>query len=221
LARRIVSFSGKISEVGLFGREGKGAPFDWLVVGLGNPGEKYANTRHNVGDDAVRLLAKRRGATMKGGRDNALIAETRFPGPGGSDERAALAFPITYMNESGRAVGAMVRRFRIETPEQIIVIQDELDLPPGELKIKAGGGLAGHNGLRSITQHLKTQDYLRVRIGVGKPDSSHVGKIHVLAKIPKRQRELLDVAIVDAADAVEMIIADGLDAAMQRYNSRR
>ncbi len=106
-------------------------------------------------------------------------------------------------------------------PEQIIVIHDELDLPPGEMKIKVGGGLAGHNGLRSITQHLKTQDYIRVRIGVGKPDSAHVGKVHVLAKIPKRQREVLDVAIVEAADAVEMIIADGVDAAMQRFNTRR
>ena len=207
--------------MGLFGREGKGAPFDWLVIGLGNPGEKYANTRHNVGEDALRLLAERRNVSLKGGRDNALLAETRFAGPGGADERTALAFPITYMNESGRAVGALVRRFRIETPEQIIVIHDELDLPPGEMKVKVGGGLAGHNGLRSITQHLRTQDYLRVRIGVGKPDSAHVGKVHVLAKIPKRQREVLDVAIVEAADAVEMIIADGVDAAMQRYNSRR
>ncbi len=207
--------------MGLFGREGKGSPFDWLVVGLGNPGEKYANTRHNVGEDALRLLAERRDVTLKGGRDNALIAETRFPGPDGSDARTALAFPITYMNESGRAVGAMVRRFRIELPEQIIVIQDELDLPPGEMKLKRGGGLAGHNGLRSITQHLKTQDYIRVRIGVGKPDNRHVGKVHVLAKIPKRQRELLDVAVTEAADAVEMIIADGVDAAMQRYNSKR
>ena len=207
--------------MGLFGRDGKGAPFDWLVVGLGNPGEKYANTRHNVGEDALRLLAERRNVSLKGGRDNALLAETRFPGPGGADERTALAFPITYMNESGRAVGALVRRFRIEAPEQIIVIHDELDLPPGEMKVKVGGGLAGHNGLRSITQHLKTQDYLRIRIGVGKPDSAHVGKVHVLAKIPKRQREVLDVAVVEAADAVEMIIADGVDAAMQRYNSRR
>jgi len=207
--------------MGLFGREGKGAPFDWLVVGLGNPGEKYANTRHNVGEDALRLLAERRDVSLKGGRDNALLAETRFPGPGGADERTALAFPITFMNESGRAVGALVRRFRIESPEQIIVIHDELDLPPGEMKVKVGGGLAGHNGLRSITQHLRTQDYLRVRIGVGKPDSAHVGKVHVLAKIPKRQREVLDVAVVEAADAVEMIIADGVDAAMQRYNSRR
>ena len=207
--------------MGLFGREGKGAPFDWLVVGLGNPGEKYANTRHNVGEDALRLLAERRDVSLKGGRDNALLAETHFPGPGGADERTALAFPITFMNESGRAVGALVRRFRIESPEQIIVIHDELDLPPGEMKVKVGGGLAGHNGLRSITQHLRTQDYLRIRIGVGKPDSAHVGKVHVLAKIPKRQREVLDVAVVEAADAVEMIIADGVDAAMQRYNSRR
>ena len=207
--------------MGLFGREGKGAPFDWLVVGLGNPGEKYANTRHNVGEDALRLLAERRSVTLKGGRDNALLAETRFPGPAGTDQRTALAFPITFMNESGRAVGALVRRFRIERPEQIIVIHDELDLPPGEMKIKVGGGLAGHNGLRSITQHLKTQDYIRVRIGVGKPDSAHVGKVHVLAKIPKRQREVLDVAIVEAADAVETIIADGVDAAMQRFNTRR
>lgn len=204
----------------LFGRVGKGAPFDWLVVGLGNPGEKYDNTRHNVGVDAVRLLADRRSVTLKGGRDNALIAETRLPGTDGED-RVALAFPITFMNESGRSVSAMVRRYRIESPEQIIVVQDELDLPPGELKLKAGGGLAGHNGLKSITAHLKTQDYLRVRIGVGKPDNLHVGKVHVLAKIPKRQRAELDVAIADAADAVEMIIADGIDAAMQRYNSKR
>jgi len=206
--------------MGLFGREGRGSPFDWLVVGLGNPGEKYANTRHNVGEDALRLLAQRRGETLKGGKDNALVAETRFGSPG-DDQRVALAFPITFMNESGRAVGALARRFRIESPEQIIVIQDELDLPPGDLKLKSGGGLAGHNGLRSITAHLKTQDYLRVRIGVGKPDNLHVGKVHVLAKIPKRQREVIDVAVTDAADAVEMIIADGIDAAMQRYNSKR
>jgi PTH1 family peptidyl-tRNA hydrolase len=206
--------------MGLFGRIGKGEPYDWLVVGLGNPGEKYARTRHNVGEEAVRLLAERRGATLKGGRDNALVAETRFPGPDG-DERVVLAFPITFMNESGQAVSALVRRYRIELPEQIIVIQDELDLPPGELKVKSGGGLAGHNGLRSITQHLKTQDYLRVRIGVGKPDHKDVGKGHVLSKVPKAERELLDTRIADAADATELIIASGVEAAMQRYNGRQ
>ena len=211
-----------MSRLRLFGREGKGSPFDWLVVGLGNPGDKYRHTRHNVGEDVVQLLAERRGATLKGGRDNALIAETRFDGADGpGDERVALAFPITYMNESGRAVSAMIRRFRIESPEQLIVVHDELDLPPGELKLKVGGGLAGHNGLKSITQHLSTKDYLRVRIGVGKPDSKHVGKVHVLAPFPKKQREVVDVAIRDAADAVEMIIAEGVDRAMMRYNGKR
>ena len=205
----------------VFGRVGKGQPFDWLVVGLGNPGEKYANTRHNVGEDVVRLLAERRGVALKGGRDNALSAETRFPAPGHGDQRTVLAFPITFMNESGRSVGAIVRRYRIEAPEQIIVIQDELDLPPGDLKLKLGGGLAGHNGLRSISQHLGTNDYIRVRIGVGKPEHADAGKVHVLAKVPKREREVLDVAIVRAADAVEQIIAEGIDAAMQHYNSKR
>ena len=206
--------------MGLFGRVGKGDPFDWLVVGLGNPGEKYARTRHNVGEEAVRLLAERAGVTLKGGRDNALVAETRIAGPDGP-ERVVLAFPITFMNDSGQAVSSLVRRYRIESPERIIVIQDELDLPPGELKIKAGGGLAGHNGLRSITQHLKSQDYLRIRIGVGKPEHKDVGKGHVLSKVPKAERELLDIRIADAADAAELIIARGVDAAMQRYNSTR
>jgi PTH1 family peptidyl-tRNA hydrolase len=125
------------------------------------------------------------------------------------------------MNDSGQAVGALVRRYRIETPEQIIVVQDELDLPPGELKVKAGGGLAGHNGLRSINQHLKSTDFLRVRIGVGKPPSKEAGAGHVLSKVPKAERELLDIRVTDAADAVESIIADGVDAAMQRFNGRQ
>ena len=206
--------------MGIFGRVGKGEPYDWLVVGLGNPGPKYARTRHNVGEEAVQLLAERRGVTLKGGRDNALVAETRFPSADG-EQRVVLAFPITYMNESGQSVGALVRRYRIESPERVIVVQDELDLPPGEMKVKAGGGLAGHNGLRSIHQHLKSQDFLRVRIGVGKPPSKEAGAGHVLSKIPKRERELLDIRIVDAADAVELIIAEGVDAAMQRYNGKQ
>ena len=125
------------------------------------------------------------------------------------------------MNDSGRSVQSMVRRYRITDPTRLIVVQDELDLPPGELKIKEGGGLAGHNGLRSITQHLKTQDYLRVRIGVGKPQSKQYGKGHVLSRVPRRERELLDVAIAEAADAVEVIVDDGVTAAMQRFNVKR
>ncbi|MGK0425582.1 MAG: PTH1 family peptidyl-tRNA hydrolase [Ilumatobacter sp.] len=200
----------------LFGRTGKGAPFDWLVVGLGNPGPKYIGTRHNVGEDVVKLLAERHREQLKGGRDNALTAETRFGAPG-NDERVVLSFPITYMNESGQAVGAQVRRYRIASVDRIIVIHDELDLDPGILRVKEGGGLAGHNGLRSITAHTKSQDYLRVRIGVGKPPSG-AGKNYVLSKVPKSERERLDIAVVDAADAVELIISDGVEAAMRRYN---
>jgi PTH1 family peptidyl-tRNA hydrolase len=203
----------------LFGRTGKGAPFDWLVVGLGNPGPKYIGTRHNVGEDVIKVLAERTRSSLKGGRDNALTAETRLPGSDG-DERIILAFPITYMNQSGQAVGALVRRFRIPSAEQIIVVHDELDLPPGEMKVKVGGGLAGHNGLRSMKQHLHSQDFVRVRIGVGKPPSG-AGKNYVLSKVPKRERELLDITIANAADAVEMIVSDGVDAAMRRYNIKQ
>lgn len=206
--------------MGLFDRRaGKRTPFDWLVVGLGNPGKEYARTRHNVGEECVQLLSDRHAAPLKAGRDNSLVAEARF-GEGADAERVVLAFPLTFMNQSGRAVSALVRRYGIESPEQIIVVHDELDLDPGVLKIKAGGGLAGHNGLRSITEHLKTQDYLRVRIGVGKPPNKERGASHVLTRVPKRQRELLDVTVAEAADAVEAIIGDGVESAMQAFHSR-
>lgn len=206
--------------MGLFDRKpGKGAPFDWLVVGLGNPGKEYERTRHNVGAECVELLGDRHDGPLKAGRDNSLVGEARF-GVGADAPRVALAFPLTFMNASGQAVAALVRRYRIEAPEQLVVIHDELDLEPGALKLKQGGGLAGHNGLRSITQHLKTRDYLRVRIGVGKPPNRERGASHVLTRVPSRQRELLDTVIDEAADAVELIVADGIDAAMTRYNSR-
>lgn len=206
--------------MGLFDRRaGKGTPFDWLVVGLGNPGKQYARTRHNVGEECVHVLADRCRVPLKAGRDQALVGEARF-GTGLDAPRVVLAFPITYMNESGQAVGALVRRYQIEGPERIIVVHDELDLEPGVLRLKTGGGLAGHNGLRSITQHLKTQDYLRVRIGVGKPPSKEHGAGHVLNKVPARDREVLDAAVAAAADAVELIVAKGIDAAMQVVHAR-
>jgi PTH1 family peptidyl-tRNA hydrolase len=194
-------------------------PFDWLIVGLGNPGKEYARTRHNVGQEVVAELARRRGDTMKSGRDNALVAESRI-GAGATEARAVLAFPLTYMNESGQAVRALVRRYGIEDPARIVVVQDELDLPPTVVRVKNGGGLAGHNGLRSVAAHLGHQDFLRVRIGVGKPPSKEAGAGHVLSKMPTKQRELYDVAVQEAADAVELIVTEGVDAAMRRYNVR-
>jgi PTH1 family peptidyl-tRNA hydrolase len=189
-----------------------GTPADLLVVGLGNPGDEYARTKHNVGTEVVEILAARHGARLKKGKERALAGEVTVGG-----KRLALAVPITYMNDSGAAVRALVRRYGV-TPEQLVVVHDELDLPVGGLKLKAGGGLAGHNGLRSIKAHLHTEDFLRVRIGVGKPVSREQGADHVLSKFAKRERTEIDVVLQTAADAVEAIAAEGIDAAMNRYH---
>lgn len=191
-------------------------PFEWIVVGLGNPGERYARTRHNVGEETVAALASRCGGQLRSGRDDALVCEGRV-----GEVRAILAFPITFMNESGRSVAKLVRRYGLVDPDRLVVVHDELDLPTGTVRVKVGGGLAGHNGLRSITQHLGTQDYLRVRIGVGKPPSRERGADHVLSKVPRADRDLLDVAVAEAADAVETIVTQGADAAMVQFNARR
>ena len=190
----------------------RGTAADRLVVGLGNPGDEYARTRHNVGAETVELLAKRHGASLRKGKERARADQVRI-GP----ELVALAIPVTYMNDSGLAVSALARRYGVE-PEQIVIVQDELDLPVGALKVKNGGGLAGHNGLRSITSHLHSDAFLRVRIGVGKPVSKEHGADHVLKKFSKRERTEIDVIIEQAADAVECIVSDGIDAAMNRFN---
>jgi PTH1 family peptidyl-tRNA hydrolase len=194
--------------------ERTGTPADFLVVGLGNPGEEYKHTRHNVGADVVEMLAARHGGRLRKGKERALVGEVRING-----KRVALAVPLTYMNDSGQAVVALARRFGVDAP-QLVIVHDELDLPPATLKVKAGGGLAGHNGLRSIKSHLHTEDFLRVRIGVGKPVSKERGADHVLNRFSKRERAEIDVTLEDAADAVECIATDGVDAAMNRYNTR-
>jgi len=187
-----------------------------LVVGVGNPGRQYARTRHNVGEECVVELARRAGATLRAGRDHALTADVRI-----GEHNVILAFPTTYMNDSGLAVSALMRRHGITGPEQIVIVHDELDLPPSIVRVKVGGGLAGHNGLRSIASHVHSQDFARVRIGVGKPPSKERGAAHVLSKMSSADRTLMDVAIQEAADAVEMLLIDGPQAAMQRFNTVR
>ena len=189
-----------------------GTPADFLVVGLGNPGEEYARTRHNVGAETVELLASRHRANLRKGKERARVDQVRI-GP----SLVALAVPLTYMNDSGLAVASLARRYGVE-PEQIIVVHDELDLAVGALKVKAGGGLAGHNGLRSIVSHLHADAFRRVRIGVGKPVSKEQGVDHVLKRFSKRERTEIDVVLEEAADAVELLIADGVDVAMNRFN---
>ena len=193
--------------------ERRGTPADLLVVGLGNPGPDYAKTRHNVGAEVVELLARRHGAKLKKGKERALVDEVRIEGA-----RVALAIPLTYMNDSGDAVRLLAHRYGVE-PEQIVIVQDELDLPVAALKLKAGGGLAGHNGLRSITSHLHSDAFLRVRIGVSKPVTKEQGADHVLNKFGKRERAEIDVTLERAADAVEAIVRDGITTAMNAYNT--
>jgi PTH1 family peptidyl-tRNA hydrolase len=191
-----------------------GTPADLLVVGLGNPGAEYAGTRHNVGVAVVELLARRHGGQLKKAKEHALVAEVRI-GP----RRVTLAFPQTFMNDSGRAVAPLVRRHGIEDLHRLVVVHDELDLPTGRLKVKLGGGLAGHNGLKSIKAHLHTEDFVRVRIGVGKPPGSQAGRDYVLRRPGKAEQIELDVIVERAADAVETVLTDGVDTAMARFNA--
>ncbi len=213
--------------MGLFGRSSRSSDlsgkntssFDALVIGLGNPGKQYARSRHNVGEEVVVELARRGNEALKSGRDSALVAEVRITNATQNNKRAVLAFPTTFMNESGQAVSKLMRRYGFKSVDVLIVIQDELDLAPGTVKIKKGGGLSGHNGLRSIASHVATQEFIRVRLGVGKPSNKEQGANHVLSKVPAAERQLLDVAVNIAADAVEKIILDGVDAAMNMYNT--
>ena len=193
-------------------RPRRGTPADLLVVGLGNPGDEYRGSRHNLGAEVVELLAERHGGRLRKRKERALVDEVTIDG-----RRVALAIPLTYVNDSGHAVGTLVRRFGV-TPEQLVVVHDELDLPVAELKVKSGGGLAGHNGLRSIVAHLHTQGFQRVRLGVGKPVSKERGADHVLNRFGKRERADVDVTVEQAADAVEAIACEGVDAAMNRFN---
>lgn len=185
-------------------------------MGLGNPGPRYARTRHNVGADVVSRLAERYGERLRQSKELALVAEVRVEG-----KRLALALPQTFMNESGRSVARLVRRYRLADLASLVVVHDELDLPLGAVRVKAGGGLAGHNGLRSIKAWLRSDEFVRVRIGIGKPPGGKErGKDHVLSPPGRRERQELDGATELAADAVEMVLASGVAAAQNAFNSR-
>ncbi len=194
----------------------RGTPADLLVVGLGNPGSEFESTRHNVGADLVSVLARRHGEKLQRGKERALVAELRI-----GSKRVAVAFPQTFMNNSGESVRMLTRRYGIEEAGDLVIAHDELDLDIGRLKLKAGGGLAGHNGLRSITQHLGTTDYVRLRIGIGRPPASQAGRDFVLRKPSKADREALDVAVDRAADAIELMVEEGVDATMNEINRRQ
>ncbi|MFP5316850.1 MAG: aminoacyl-tRNA hydrolase [Acidimicrobiia bacterium] len=187
------------------------------MVGLGNPGPEYEGTRHNLGADVVSLLASRHGGSLRRGKERALVAELRPRG-----KFLVAAFPQTYVNLSGESAARLVRRYGVGNDlRRLVVVHDELDLPSGRVKVKEGGGTAGHNGLESIRAHLHTGAFLRVRIGIGKPPGRQVAADFVLRRPPKAERIDLDVAVDEAADAVECILDSGVEVAMNRFNTAR
>jgi len=199
----------------------------WLVVGLGNPGPQYAGNRHNVGQMVLDELARRAQASFgsKGGvlsrRPQAATAEVRLGTlPGGAPgPRAVLAKPTTYMNTSGGPVAALSKYYDVP-PERVIMVHDELDIPFGEIKLKIGGGEGGHNGLRDTTKALGTKDYLRVRVGIGRPPGRMDAADFVLRDFAKPELKELPLLLDDAADAVEVLVTEGLERAQFRFHTR-
>jgi peptidyl-tRNA hydrolase, PTH1 family len=197
--------------VRLFRRGERASTLDLLVAGLGNPGREYERTRHNVGWLVLDELARRHGGSWRS-KFSGSLAEVRL-----GDARLALLKPETYMNESGRSVGAAARFFKVE-PEQLLVVHDDVDLEPGRLQARDGGGLAGHNGLRSLAQHLGSQDFLRLRIGVGRPGRGDQRSVSDWVLSPFAPEEDVEALVARAADAVEAVTSEGLDQTQARFN---
>lgn len=188
----------------------------YLVVGLGNPGRQYEATRHNMGFDTIDVLVERHKIPQGGVKFNAMYGKGIIGG-----DKAILMKPLSFMNLSGGPVRDMVNFFKIDPEKELIVISDDIDLEPGQLRIRKQGSAGGHNGLKDIIQKLGTQNFVRIKIGVGaKPQGWDLAD-HVLSRFPDSERKLVDEAIREAADAVEKIIAQGPDAAMNEYNRKK
>lgn len=192
----------------------------WLIVGLGNPGPSYAGHRHNVGAMVVAELAARAGASLRSHKARAVAAEVRIGTlPGGAPgPRAVIATPLSYMNESGGPVAGLMSFYKVPV-EQLVVIHDDLDIPFADVRLKLGGGEGGHNGLRSITKSVGTRDYLRVRVGIGRPPGRMDAADYVLHDFSSTERSEVPLLISDAADALELLVAEGLLAAQQQWHS--
>jgi PTH1 family peptidyl-tRNA hydrolase len=191
----------------------------WLVVGLGNPGPAFASHRHNIGYRVVEELARRMQLRFRVARGiRAEVADGRIGPPGGDGPRLILAKSRTFMNETGWAVTRLLAYYKLKPP-QMIVVHDELDIDVGQLRVKFGGGDNGHNGLRSIRAALGTGDFYRVRIGVGRPPGRQDPADFLLSDIPASAREDVEVEIGRAADAVESLVALGLDRTQNVFNS--
>jgi peptidyl-tRNA hydrolase, PTH1 family len=195
----------------LFRRGDSASTLDVLVAGLGNPGPRHEGDRHNVGWMVIDEIARRREASFKS-KFNGKIGETRLDG-----SRIALLKPETYMNESGRSIAVAARYFKV-TPEDVLVVHDDVDLDVGRLQARAGGGLAGHNGLRSIATALGTPEFLRLRIGVGRPQRGDHRDVADYVLSPFEAHEDREGIVSHAADAVDVLLLEGLEEAQRRFN---
>ena len=197
--------------------QGPGGP--WLVVGLGNPGPRYAGNRHNVGAMVLDRLAADVGGRFSAHRSRAQVCEVRLPPSGGiPGSRLVLGRTTSYMNESGGQVVGLARFFKIE-PERLLVVHDELDIPFAELRLKRGGGEGGHNGLRSVSQSLGTKEYCRLRVGIGRPPGRMDAADYVLRDFSPSERKELDLLLAEAADAVTRVAQDGWERAQGVVNT--
>lgn len=190
----------------------------WLIVGLGNPGEKYAATRHNAGylviDELLGDLLPAPGALAQHKKTNSLICQTRF-----GDTPVILVRPRTYMNESGAPVANLAKFFKVPA-ERVVVLYDELDLDPEKVRVRVGGGDHGHNGLRSITKALGTKDYVRIALGIGRPPGRMDVASYVLKPFTKAENAWLPIAVADAADATRACVRQGVEAGIRYAESR-
>lgn len=180
-----------------------------MIVGLGNPGRAYAHTRHNVGFDILDLFAKRRKVRILGRQSHALVGSFDHFG-----EQILLVKPQTFMNESGQSIGDLARKRHV-TPGDVLVIYDDIDLPLGKLRVRSRGSSGGHKGMRSIIAHLHSEDFPRMRIGIGRAGEAID---HVLSRFNRKDRAIIDVTIEQAIDALNMILEEGIEAAMNQYN---
>ena len=188
----------------------------WLVVGLGNPGDKYSSTRHNIGFMVADELANRYTGKFSSHKYRALVSEVRL-GVGSEAPKLMIIKPSTYMNDSGNAVAPLAKYFNT-APQQIIAIHDELDIPFNAIRVKLGGGDNGHNGLKSLTQSLSTPDYFRIRVGIGRPTTPQDTADYVLDNFSKAERSVVPDLALRACDAIESLVNKGLENTQQNFN---
>lgn len=188
----------------------------FIIAGLGNPTPEYEKTRHNVGFEVIKILADRFDIATDFIRHKAICGKGVIEG-----SKVMLAMPQTYMNRSGESVRELTDYYKIDVTTQLIVVYDDVNLDPGRIRIRAGGSAGGHNGMKDIISHLGTDEFIRVRVGVGEKPKGYDLADYVLGHFTVQERELMDGAFIDAAEAIVSIMRDGTDAAMNKYNRAR